>query len=121
MTLRRRSAQRQEQISAETGLTERGTRIPLFGYSPNYHDIMTGSQPDGRAFLGNMNLTCNNDTSSEFGKVEVGHVDRTGLTDTAQAHSGNASHQSRDCSQPGLIFTGGMAQRAPTRGAPTNA
>jgi hypothetical protein len=94
-------------ISAETGLTERGTKVPVFGYSPNYHDIMTGSQPDGRAFPGNMNLTCNNYSSSEFGKVEVGHVDRTGLTDTAQAHSWNSSHQSRDCSQPGLISTGG--------------
>jgi hypothetical protein len=94
-------------ISAETGLTERGTKVPVFGYSPNYHDIMTGSQPDGRAFPGNMNLTCNNYSSGEFGKVEVGHVDRTGLTDTAQAHSWNSSHQSRDCSQPGLISTGG--------------
>src|SRR5580704_10014315 len=94
-------------ISAETGLTERGTRLPVFGYTPNYHDIMTGSQSDGRAFPGNMNLTCNNYASSEFGKVEVGHVDRTGLTDTAQAHSWNSSHQSRDCSQAGLISTGG--------------
>jgi hypothetical protein len=68
---------------------------------------MTGSQPDGRAFPGSMNLTCNNDTSSEFGKVEVGHVDRTGLTDTAQAHSWNYSHQSRDCSQTGLTATVG--------------
>jgi hypothetical protein len=96
-------------ISAETGLTERGTRLPTFGYSPNYHDMMTGSQPDGKAFPGNMNLSCNNYTSSEFGKVEVGHVDRTGLTDTAQAHSWNSSHQSRDCSQAGLISTGGNA------------
>jgi hypothetical protein len=96
-------------ISAETGLTERGTRLPTFGYSPNYHDLMTGSQPDGKAFPGNMNLSCNNYSSSEFGKVEVGHVDRTGLTDTAQAHSWNSSHQSRDCSQAGLISTGGNA------------
>jgi hypothetical protein len=94
-------------ISMQTGLTERGTMLPGVGYTPNYHDIMTGSQPDGRAFPGNTNLTCNNYTSSEFGKVEVGHVDRTGLADTAQAHSWNSSHQSRDCSQPGLISTGG--------------
>jgi hypothetical protein len=94
-------------ISATTGLTERGQRLPTFGFAPNYHDMMTGSQPDGRAFPGNMNMTCNNYTSSNFGKVEVGHVDRTGLTDTAQAHSWNSSHQSRDCSQEGLISTGG--------------
>jgi hypothetical protein len=94
-------------ISATTGVTERGQRLPTFGFAPNYHDIMTGSQPDGRAFPGNMNLTCNNYSSSQFGKVEVGHVDRTGLTDTDQAHSWNSSHQSRDCTQEGLQSTGG--------------
>jgi len=94
-------------INTENGLTERGQKVPGVGYVFNMHDIMTGSQPDGRAFPGNMNLTCNNYASSEFGKVEVGHVDRTGLADTAQAHSWNSSHQSRDCSQEGLIATGG--------------
>ena len=94
-------------INTENGLTERGQKVPGVGYVFNMHDIMTGSQPDGRAFPGNMNLTCNNYASSEFGKVEVGHVDRTGLSDTRQAHSWNSSHQSRDCSQEGLISTGG--------------
>jgi hypothetical protein len=94
-------------INAETGLTERGQKIPGVGWILNAHDIMTGSQADGRAFPGNMNLTCANYTSSNFGKVEVGHVDRTGLADTAQAHSWNSSHNSRDCSQDGLIATGG--------------
>jgi hypothetical protein len=96
-------------ISMQTGLSERGTMLPGVGYTPNYHDMMTGSQPDGRAFPGNMNLTCNNWSSSEFGKAEVGHVDRTGLADTAQAHSWNSSHQSRDCTQDGLRSTGGNA------------
>jgi hypothetical protein len=94
-------------INTENGLTERGQKVPGVGYIFNMHDVMTGSQADGRAFPGNMNLTCNNYASSEFGKVEVGHVDRTGLADTAQAHSWNSSHQSRDCSQEGLISTGG--------------
>jgi len=94
-------------INTENGLTERGQKVPGVGYVFNMHDIMTGSQPDGRALPGNMNLTCNNYASSEFGKVEVGHVDRTGLADTAQAHSWNSSHNSRDCSQDGLIATGG--------------
>ena len=94
-------------LNQATGLTERGNKLPGVGFTPNYHDIMTGSQPDGTAFPGNMNLTCANYTSSQFGKVEVGHVDRTGLADTAQAHSWNSSHQSRDCSQEGLISTGG--------------
>jgi hypothetical protein len=94
-------------ITKQTGLTEKGGVVNGVGDTPNMHDIMTGSQADGRAFPGNMNLTCNNYASSEFGKVEVGHVDRTGLADTPQAHSWNSSHQSRDCSQPGLIATGG--------------
>jgi hypothetical protein len=94
-------------INTETGLTERGQKVPGVGYVFNMHDMVTGSQPDGRAFPGNMNLTCNNYSSHEFGKVEVGHVDRTGLSDTAQAHSWNSSHNSRDCTQPGLIATGG--------------
>ena len=94
-------------INTENGLTERGQKVPGVGYVFNMHDIMTGSQPDGRAFPGQMNLTCSNYTSSTFGKVEVGHVDRTGLSDTRQAHSWNSSHQSRDCSQEGLISTGG--------------
>jgi hypothetical protein len=94
-------------ITKQTGLTEKGGVVNGVGDTPNMHDIMTGSQADGRAFPGNMNLTCNNYASSEFGKVEVGHVDRTGLADTRQAHSWNSSHQSRDCSQPGLIATGG--------------
>jgi hypothetical protein len=94
-------------ISKQSGLTEKGTIVNGVGDMPNQHDIMTGSQADGKAFPGNMNLTCNNYSSSQFGKVEVGHVDRTGLADTAQAHSWNSSHQSRDCSQEGLIATGG--------------
>jgi hypothetical protein len=94
-------------ITKQTGLTEKGGIVNGVGDRPNMHDIMTGSQPDGRAFPGNMNMTCANYTSSNFGKVEVGHVDRTGLADTAQAHSWNSSHQSRDCSQEGLISTGG--------------
>jgi hypothetical protein len=94
-------------ISSMTGLTERGNMVPGFGFSPNYHDILTGSQLDGRAFPGNMNLTCNNWSSSEFGKAEVGHVDRTGGADTIYQHSWNSAHQSRDCTPAGLNATGG--------------
>src|SRR5467141_5330627 len=36
-------------LSAETALTERGTRVSGFGYTPNYHDALTGSQADGTA------------------------------------------------------------------------
>src|SRR5690554_5945517 len=37
-------------ISAFTAVDERGNRIPGSGYSPNRHDILTGSQPDGTAY-----------------------------------------------------------------------
>jgi hypothetical protein len=94
-------------INAENGLTERGTRVSGFGYQPNYHDALTGSQANGTAFAGNMNLTCNNWTSSEFGKVELGHIDGRGPVDNEFMRSWNASHQSRGCSQADLIATGG--------------
>jgi hypothetical protein len=94
-------------INAETALTERGTRVPTGGFTPNYHDIMTGSTPDGHAFPAGINMTCNNYTSSNFGKVMLGHVDRRGAGDPVQTTSWNAAHQSRACSQPDLIATGG--------------
>jgi len=90
-----------------TSLTERGRMIPVFGFTPNYHDVLTGSQMDGRAFPGNMDLTCNNWTSSTFGKAEVGHVDKQGRFDTISQHSWNSAHQSRDCTPEGLRSTGG--------------
>jgi hypothetical protein len=94
-------------LNSENSLTERGTRIAGFGYTPNYHDMMTGSQPDGTAYPGNMNLTCNNWTSSEFGKTVVGHVDRRGGADNEFQHSWNAAHMSRACGQTDLVATGG--------------
>jgi hypothetical protein len=94
-------------LNSENSLTERGTRIAGFGYTPNYHDIMTGSQADGTAYPGNMNLTCNNWTSSEFGKTVVGHVDRQGGADNEFQHSWNAAHMSRACGQADLVATGG--------------
>jgi hypothetical protein len=76
-------------------------------YIPVWHDALTGSDRDGRAFPGNINMTCNNWSSSEFGKAMLGHIDRTGLADNDYAHSWNSSHQSRGCSQADLIATGG--------------
>jgi hypothetical protein len=37
-------------MSKETGLTETGQMVNAAGDSPNMHDILTGSAPDGRAF-----------------------------------------------------------------------
>jgi hypothetical protein len=94
-------------LSRDTALTERGTVVAGIGYNPNWHDALTGSDRDGRAFTGNINMTCNGWKSSEFGKAMLGHIDRTGLADNDYARSWNSSHQSRGCSQADLIATGG--------------
>jgi hypothetical protein len=94
-------------INLSTALTEKGTIVAGFGFTPNQHDALTGSTPDGRAFPGNMNLTCNNWTSSTVGTAMVGHIDRRGAADTVFQRSWNAAHMSRGCRQPDLIATGG--------------
>ena len=94
-------------LTGDTILTERGTKVSGVGSTPVWHDVLTGSQSDGRAFPGNMNLTCNNWSSSEFGKAMLGHSDRRGLADNEYARSWNATHQSRGCSQADLAATGG--------------
>jgi hypothetical protein len=94
-------------LSQENSLTERGTMVSGVGMTPNWHDVLTGSQMDGTAWPGNMNLTCNNWSSSTFGSATVGHIDRRGGQDTVFQRSWNASHMSRSCSQPDLIATGG--------------
>ena len=94
-------------LNRENSLTERGTRVAGFGVTPNGHDALTGSDMDGKAFPGNMNLTCNNWTSSAAGSAMLGHIDRTGGAATVFQRSWNGSHMSRSCSQPDLIATGG--------------
>jgi hypothetical protein len=94
-------------LGPENSLTERGTQVAGVGMTPNWHDVLTGSQMDGTAWPGNMNLTCNNWTSSTFGSAMVGHIDRRGGQNTVFQRSWNAAHMSRSCSQPDLIATGG--------------
>ena len=88
-------------LSMENSLTERGTIVSGTGMTPNQHDVLTGSSPEGRAFPANMNLTCGNWTSSTFGSAMVGHIDRNGTVITPFVKSWNAAHMSRSCSQPG--------------------
>jgi hypothetical protein len=94
-------------INKDTLLDEKGNRIKVRGDNPNQHDMMTGSTMEGRAFPANLNLTCNNWTSSTFGSAMLGHGDREGIADTVYQHSWNSAHMSRDCTQPGLVATGG--------------
>jgi hypothetical protein len=102
-------------LNKQTALTEKGEPVNGRGDAPNMHDILTGSQPDGRAFPGRdelgEDLTCHNWTSNSEGAAMVGHHDRLGLFDTDSARSWNAAHPSRgsngDCSQEALRSTGG--------------
>jgi len=94
-------------ISKETALTEKGEVVNASGDTPNMHDILTGSQPDGTAIAGNVDTTCRNWTSSDEGAAMVGHHNRAGLDDSAPAKSWNSSHQSRGCSYDALKATGG--------------
>src|SRR5262249_5447727 len=65
------------------------------GDTPNRHDVLTGSQPDGRAFAVGEDRTCGNWTKSGAGAAMVGHHDRQGLRDDAQSKSWKSSHPSR--------------------------
>ena len=81
------------------------------GDTPNKHDALTGTMPDGRAFPPGEDKTCKNWTSSMQGTAIVGHIDRTGLDDSPPSHSWNSSHPSRGpdggCRQTDLRSTGG--------------
>ncbi len=90
-------------ISKETGLTEAGAMVPGRGEQPNQHDILTGTNADGRA---NEN-TCGDWTLNGEGSAMVGHHDRMGPDTNPNATSWNASHPSRGCSQEGLAGSGG--------------
>ena len=86
---------------------------------PNQHDILTGSQPDGRAYTDAADHTCSNWTSNanvdaagarrRTGRrrpgpsAQLGHHDKQG----GGNGSWNSTHASRGCSQPNLVSTGG--------------
>jgi hypothetical protein len=93
----------------ETALTEKGDVVSGRGDTPNRHDILTGSQPDGTAFTVAEDRTCGNWTrSGAEGAAMVGHHDRRGLSEDPPAKSWNSSHLTRGgCSQEALRGTGG--------------
>jgi hypothetical protein len=91
-------------------LTEKGEVVNGRGDSPNMHDILTGSQPDGTAFAGGDDRTCGNWTKSGEGAAQVGHHDRMGLRDDEPSRSWNASHPSRGCSDDALRSSGGAGR-----------
>jgi hypothetical protein len=98
-------------LTKQTALSEKGEVINGRGDTPNRHDILTGSQPDGTAYAGDQDRTCRNWTSSTQGSAMVGHADRIGLRDDDASKSWNSSHPSHGndggCSQADLRSTGG--------------
>jgi hypothetical protein len=98
-------------VNKQTALSEKGDVINGRGDTPNRHDMLTGSQMDGRAFAAGDDRTCGNWTKSGAGSAMLGHHDRMGLRDDAPSKSWNSSHPSRGpdggCSQNDLKSTGG--------------
>jgi hypothetical protein len=92
-------------IDKENAVTERIDPVNGVGDTPNRHDILTGSRPDGTAFPPGSDLTCSNWMSSGAGRAQVGHHDRQGQGDGSK--SWNSAHPSRGCSQADLEATGG--------------
>lgn len=122
-------------LHKQTGLTEKGAIVPgLYDYldprdrdweyvktTPysNRHEVITGSQPNGRAYPPDLDYTCDNwtsnadpDTEQEaYGgpgrpNVQIGFPDREG----GGNGSWNSSHGTRGCSQTALPITHGIGQ-----------
>jgi hypothetical protein len=96
-------------LTKQTAITEKGEVVKGRGDTPNMHDILTGSQPDGTAFAAGEDRTCGNWTKSGTeGAAMLGHHDRMGLDESPPAKSWNSSHPTRGgCSQEALRGTGG--------------
>ena len=98
-------ARRGSNLTKEFALTEKGDLVNGIGDPmPTRHDILTGSQPDGRAFTDAVDRTCNNWTSNSSGSAQVGHSDRIGNGN----QSWNSSHATTGCSQRDLVSWGGV-------------
>jgi len=99
-------------LNMATALTEKGDRLGGVFDKPNLHDMITGSQPDGRAFTDDTDHTCHNWTSDSGGSAQVGHHDRTGGgpgVHTSGNSSWNSSHPVSGCSQASFAPNGGAA------------
>jgi hypothetical protein len=105
-------------LGKQISLTEKQGIVNGVGDMPNQHDILTGSQPDGRGYTDTADHTCSNYTSNAEGaargaagapppppgpSVQLGHSDKQG----GGNGSWNSTHASRGCSQPNLVATGG--------------
>ena len=92
-------------LGKEGSLSEQGEQNNGAGDTPNMHDILTGSDTEGRVIAGSDDSTCSNWTSSGEGSAMVGHHDKQGGGDNP--NSWNSAHGSRGCGQADLQGTGG--------------
>ncbi len=91
-------------LGKQLSLSEKNTLVNGVGDTPNQHDILTGSTPDGRAYTDTADHTCGNWTStSATGVAQLGHFDKQG----GGNGSWNSAHPSRGCGQANLVATGG--------------
>jgi hypothetical protein len=92
-------------INKDMAVSERGDTVNGVGDTPNQHDILTGSSPDGTAYSAEDDLTCRNWTSGSEGRAQVGHHDRRGLE--AGVNAWSSVHPTQGCSQQDFEATGG--------------
>ncbi len=94
-------------IRKPTAVDENGDVVNGAGDQPNEHDILTGSDSNGRLVPGSgANTTCSNWTNNSGGSAMVGHHDRLG----GPSASWNSVHSSRGCSQDELVSSGGAGR-----------
>ena len=104
-------------INKDNGLDEKGNAsVNDRSKPPNQHDILTGSRPDGTAFVGGSgggvpfpDMTCGNWTKgTPEGSAMTGHFDKSGPVPGAPwATSWNSSHPTIGCSMDKIRPTGG--------------
>jgi hypothetical protein len=94
-------------LGKDGSLNEKGEKVNGRGDTPNMHDILTGSNPDGTLAIDTLDTTCNNWTSNAASPASafVGHHDKQG--GGMRPTSWNSAHASRGCGQANLQATGG--------------
>lgn len=93
-------------LGKDNSLNEKGEKVNGRGDTPNTHDILTGSMPDGMLAVDTLDTTCSNWTgNAATGSAMVGHHDKQG--GGARPTSWNSAHPSRGCGQANLVATGG--------------
>jgi hypothetical protein len=90
----------QSKLAKDSAVTEVADEV-----SQEVHEILTGSRPDGTAFRGNAQRTCNNWTSSSAGSAQVGYSDRKGQGENP--NSWNSAHPTSGCSEESFRKSGG--------------